>query len=118
MEKPIERDFKPPPSLVQICAQAGVPLAIMLQHRAREASQALKSGPRSRGVGRNLHGGSARALVAGAKLLRRTGPRHLWARWWRRDDFTGDPYARFGHLVAGPGPVGASDDAANCASHI
>ena len=43
MEKPIERDFQAACDLVHICAQAGVPLAIMLQHRAREASQALKA---------------------------------------------------------------------------
>ena len=42
MEKPIERDVQAATELVQICAQAGVPLALMLQHRAREASQALK----------------------------------------------------------------------------
>src|SRR5210317_675603 len=43
MEKPIERDVQAASDLVQICAQAGVPLAMMLQHRAREASQALKT---------------------------------------------------------------------------
>jgi predicted dehydrogenase len=43
MEKPIEREFQAACDLVRICAQAGVPLAIMLQHRAREASQALKT---------------------------------------------------------------------------
>ena len=102
MEKPIERDVQAACDLVQICAQAGVPLAMMLQHRAREASQALKTALESWGFGRDLHGGSARAVVAGAKLLRCTGPRHLWARWRRCDDLAGDPYARLGHLVAGP----------------
>jgi predicted dehydrogenase len=43
MEKPIEREFQAASDLVRICAQAGVPLAIMLQHRAREASQALNT---------------------------------------------------------------------------
>ena len=35
MEKPIERSLQNATALVQTCADAGVPLGIMLQHRAR-----------------------------------------------------------------------------------
>ena len=42
MEKPIERTAQAAEQLVQLCAGAGVPLGICLQHRARDASVALK----------------------------------------------------------------------------
>jgi predicted dehydrogenase len=42
MEKPIERDLSAAISLIETCEAAGVPLGIVFQHRAREASIALK----------------------------------------------------------------------------
>lgn len=43
MEKPIERNLKAATYIVEICEKASVPLGLVLQHRAREASLALKS---------------------------------------------------------------------------
>lgn len=42
MEKPIERDLAAATALVELCEAASVPLGIVFQHRAREASIALK----------------------------------------------------------------------------
>ncbi|WP_300032570.1 Gfo/Idh/MocA family oxidoreductase [uncultured Roseobacter sp.] len=42
MEKPVERSLPAAVSVVTLCERAGVPLGIVLQHRAREASQALQ----------------------------------------------------------------------------
>lgn len=42
MEKPIERDLKAATRIVDLCEKARVPLGVVLQHRARAASQALK----------------------------------------------------------------------------
>jgi len=42
MEKPVERDLAAATHLVELCARAQVPLGIVFQHRAREASIALK----------------------------------------------------------------------------
>ncbi|MFK7874367.1 MAG: Gfo/Idh/MocA family protein [Paracoccaceae bacterium] len=43
MEKPIERSFEAARQIVNICQEASVPLGIVFQHRARAASQALKT---------------------------------------------------------------------------
>ncbi|MEM9579734.1 MAG: Gfo/Idh/MocA family oxidoreductase [Pseudomonadota bacterium] len=43
MEKPIERDLATATGIVKACEAADVPLGIVFQHRAREASAALKS---------------------------------------------------------------------------
>jgi len=42
MEKPIERDLERATRLVEICERADIPLGIVLQHRTRAASRALK----------------------------------------------------------------------------
>ncbi|MCG8593134.1 MAG: Gfo/Idh/MocA family oxidoreductase, partial [Kiloniellales bacterium] len=42
MEKPVERTSAAAEELVRICADAGVSLGIVFQHRYRQASQALK----------------------------------------------------------------------------
>ncbi|MEP0963313.1 MAG: Gfo/Idh/MocA family oxidoreductase [Roseobacter sp.] len=42
LEKPIERTLKSAEQLVTMCENANVPLAVMFQHRAREASARLK----------------------------------------------------------------------------
>ncbi len=43
MEKPIERTLDAATAIVEQCEVSGVPLGIVFQHRARAASQALKS---------------------------------------------------------------------------
>lgn len=43
MEKPIERTLGAAEAIVETCAGAGVPLGIVLQHRARAASEHLKT---------------------------------------------------------------------------
>ena len=43
MEKPIERDLNAATKIVEICEAACVPLGVVFQHRAREASAELKS---------------------------------------------------------------------------
>lgn len=41
MEKPIERNFKAARQIVELCSAAGVPLGVVLQHRARATSRKL-----------------------------------------------------------------------------
>jgi predicted dehydrogenase len=43
LEKPIERDLAAATEIVTLCEVAGVPLGVILQHRARAASKALKT---------------------------------------------------------------------------
>ena len=43
MEKPIERDLTAATKIVEMCEKESVPLGIVFQHRARDASIALKS---------------------------------------------------------------------------
>ena len=41
LEKPIERDLPAATRIVEVCAQAGVPLGLVFQHRMRKASREL-----------------------------------------------------------------------------
>ncbi|MFK7870033.1 MAG: Gfo/Idh/MocA family protein [Roseobacter sp.] len=42
IEKPLERTFEAAQEIVEICADADIPLGVFLQHRVRAASRALK----------------------------------------------------------------------------
>jgi len=81
MEKPIERDLAAATQIVEICEVASVPLGIVFQHRAREASAALKN-----------------ALIAGT--LGDIATVELRVPWWRDQGYYDAPgrgsYARDG----------------------
>lgn len=81
MEKPIERDLAAAIQVVEICEAASVPLGLVLQHRARKASVALKS-----------------ALNAGS--LGEIATVDLRVPWWRNQSYYDAPgrgtYARDG----------------------
>ena len=79
MEKPVERDLKAATRLVEICESAGVPLGIMLQHRARPVVTDLR---------REMEGlGALRAVEVNVP-------------WWRDQAYYDEPgrgsYARDG----------------------
>jgi len=81
MEKPVERDFAAATEIVKICETASVPLGIVFQHRAREASVELKS-----------------AIEAGT--LGEISTVDLRVPWWRNQNYYDAPgrgtYARDG----------------------
>lgn len=81
MEKPIERDLAAATKIVTTCEAAQVPLGVMFQHRAREASIALKA-----------------AIDAGA--LGDIATVELRVPWWRDQSYYDAPgrgtYARDG----------------------
>ena len=94
LEKPVEATTARAVELVETCRQAGITLAMMLQHRFRPASLRLTelcaaggARPARRRLGRG-------AVVAAAELLRRARPRHPGARRRRRAADAGDPHAR------------------------
>lgn len=72
LEKPLEIDLSRASALVQACASCGVTLAVMLQHRMREAALALKALLSSRELGELV---SASASV----------------RWWRPQSYYDEP---------------------------
>ena len=81
VEKPLERDSAGARRMVDVCAEAGVTLGVMLQHRARPAGQALKA---------RLDAGEFGAPA----LVRIDVP------WWREQGYYDEPgrgtYARDG----------------------
>jgi UDP-N-acetyl-2-amino-2-deoxyglucuronate dehydrogenase len=72
VEKPLEIDLDRANALVEACEQAGVMLAVMLQHRLREAAVALRALIRSGELGQLV---SATAAV----------------RWWRPQSYYDEP---------------------------
>lgn len=68
VEKPLEIDIGKSTALVEVCEQHGVKLAVMLQHRMREAAQALAA---------LLAGGELGALVSARASVR----------WWRPQSY-------------------------------
>lgn len=72
VEKPLETDLNRANALVQACEQAGVTLAVMLQHRLREAAVALRALVESGELGQLV---SASAAV----------------RWWRPQSYYDEP---------------------------
>jgi UDP-N-acetyl-2-amino-2-deoxyglucuronate dehydrogenase len=72
VEKPLEIDLNRANALVEACEQAGVTLAVMLQHRLREAAVALRALMASGELGQLV---SATAAV----------------RWWRPQSYYDEP---------------------------
>ena len=72
VEKPLEIDLKRATALVRVCEAAGVTLAVMLQHRLREAAQGLKT---------LLDAGELGQLVSAAASIR----------WWRPQSYYDEP---------------------------
>ena len=72
VEKPLETDLNRAHALVEACEQAGVTLAVMLQHRLREAAVALRALIKSGELGQLV---SATAAV----------------RWWRPQSYYDEP---------------------------
>ncbi|MEO7888057.1 Gfo/Idh/MocA family oxidoreductase [Polaromonas sp.] len=72
VEKPLEIDVTRATALVEACETAGVVLAVMLQHRMREAALGLSALLRDKQMG---------ALVSGAASVR----------WWRPQSYYDEP---------------------------
>lgn len=72
MEKPIERTWHAARNLVNLCAQSRVPLGIVLQHRARAASIALKNAIEQGDLGE----------IASAEIR---------VPWWREQSYYDEP---------------------------
>jgi predicted dehydrogenase len=72
VEKPLEIDLNRANALVKACEQAGVTLAVMLQHRLREAAVAL------------------RALIASGELGQLISATAA-VRWWRPQSYYDEP---------------------------
>ena len=72
VEKPLEIDLDRATRLVQACEAAGVTLAVMLQHRQREAAVALKA---------LLDAGELGQLVSASASVR----------WWRAQSYYDEP---------------------------
>lgn len=72
VEKPLEVDLGKAEALVQACDDAGVKLAVMLQHRMRDAARGLAELVQADGLGQLI---SARASV----------------RWWRPQSYYDEP---------------------------
>ena len=72
VEKPLEIDLGRAHALVQACETAGVTLAVMLQHRLREAALGLKA---------LLDAGALGQLVSAAASIR----------WWRPQSYYDEP---------------------------
>jgi len=72
VEKPLEIDLDRATRLVQVCETAGVTLAVMLQHRLREAAVALKA---------LLDAGELGRLVSASASVR----------WWRAQSYYDEP---------------------------
>lgn len=72
MEKPVERTLSSATALVELCEDANLPLGIVFQHRAREASLALRS---------RFDSGELGALVA----VEASVP------WWRPQAYYDEP---------------------------
>ena len=72
LEKPVERDTAAAARIVAMCAQAGLPLGVIFQHRFREGALAL----------RDLIGGGA---------LGRIGSVSLQVPWWRPQSYYDEP---------------------------
>lgn len=72
VEKPLETDLNRANALVEACEEAGVTLAVMLQHRLREAAVAL------------------RALIAAGELGELVSATAA-VRWWRPQSYYDEP---------------------------
>jgi predicted dehydrogenase len=72
VEKPLETDLNRANALVEACEEAGVTLAVMLQHRLREAAVAL------------------RALIASGELGQLVSATAA-VRWWRPQSYYDEP---------------------------
>jgi len=72
VEKPLEIDLGRATALVQVCESAGVTLAVMLQHRLREAAVTLKA---------LLDAGELGLLVSASASVR----------WWRPQSYYDEP---------------------------
>ena len=72
VEKPLEIDLERATALVQACEAAGVTLAVMLQHRLREAARGLKA---------LFDAGELGQLVSAAASIR----------WWRPQSYYDEP---------------------------